>query len=53
MILLGVPALLASAATGAAFTARWLVVVAVASCLLWLISALAGAVGGRQHGARW
>jgi len=53
MILLVVLALLAIVAFGVGFTVHWLFVVAAVLALVWLISLLAGGVGGRTRRAWW
>jgi hypothetical protein len=53
MLLLVLLALLAIIAFGVGFTVHWLFIVAVVLALVWLISLLAGASGGRSRGAWW
>jgi len=53
MILLVLLALLAIVAFGLGFTVKWLFVVALVLALVWLISVLAGGIGGRSRGAWW
>ena len=53
MILLVLLALLAIVAFGVGFTVQWLFVVAVLLAIVWLISMLAGGIGGRSRGAWW
>jgi hypothetical protein len=53
MILLMLLALLAIIAFGLGFTIKWLFIVAVVLALVWLISLLAGGIGGRSRGAWW
>jgi hypothetical protein len=51
VLLLIVLALLAIIAFGVGFTVHWLFIVAIVLTLIWLISILAGGVGGRSRGA--
>lgn len=53
MILLVLLALLAIVAFGLGFTVKWLFAVAVVLAVVWLISLLAGGIGGRTRGAWW
>lgn len=53
MILLMLLALLAIIAFGLGFTIKWLFIVAVVLALVWLMSLLAGGIGGRSRGAWW
>ncbi len=53
MLLLALLALLAIVAFGVAFTVHWLFVVAVVLALVWVISALAGGIGGRRRSLWW
>ena len=53
MILLVLLALLAIVAFGVGFTVHCLFVVAVVLAIVWLISMLAGGIGGRSRGAWW
>jgi len=53
MILLVLLALLAIVAFGLGFTVKWLFIVAIVLALIWLISTLAGGIGGRSRGAWW
>lgn len=53
MILLVLLALLAIVAFGIGFTVKWLFIVALVLAIVWLISLLAGGVGGRSRGAWW
>jgi hypothetical protein len=53
VLLLVLLALLAIIAFGVGFTIHWLFIVAIVLALLWLISALAGGIGGRSRGAWW
>ena len=53
MILLVLLALLAIIAFGLGFTIKWLFIVAIILAAIWLISLLAGGIGGRSRGAWW
>ena len=53
MLLIVLLALLAIVAFGLGFTIKWLFIVAVVLALVWLISVLAGGIGGRSRGAWW
>jgi hypothetical protein len=53
MLLLLLLALLTIIAFGVGFTVHWLFVVAVLLAVIWLISLLAGGIGGRSRGAWW
>jgi hypothetical protein len=53
MLLLVLLALLTIVAFGVGFTVHWLFVVAVLLAVIWLISLLAGGIGGRSRGAWW
>ena len=53
MLILLVLAILAIAAFGVGFTVHWLFVVAVVAALLWVISLMLGATGGRTRGTWW
>jgi hypothetical protein len=46
-------ALLAIIALGVGFTVHWLFIIAVVLAIVWLISLLAGGVGGRTRGTWW
>ena len=48
MLLLVVLAILAIIAFGFGFTIHWLFIVAAVLALVWLISLLAGGIGGRR-----
>lgn len=49
MVLLAILALLALVFVGVGFTIHWLFILAVVFALLFLISLLAGGVGGRRR----
>jgi hypothetical protein len=53
MLLLILLALLAIIAFGFGFTIHWLFIVAVVLALVWLITVLAGGIGGRTRGSWW
>ncbi len=53
MLLLVVLAILAVIAFGVGFVVHWLFIVAAVLALIWLISLLAGGVGGRPGWRRW
>jgi hypothetical protein len=53
VLLLVALAILAIIAFGVGFTVHWLFIVAAVIALVWLISLLAGGVGGRSRGAWW
>jgi hypothetical protein len=53
VLLLVLLALLTIVAFGVGFTVHWLFVVAVLLAVIWLISLLAGGIGGRSRGAWW
>jgi len=53
MIFLVLLALLAVIAFGLGFTIKWLFIVAVILAAVWLITFLAGGIGGRSRGAWW
>lgn len=53
MILLVLLAILAIVAFGVGFTIKWLFIVAAVLALIWLISLLAGGIGGRARGTWW
>ena len=53
MILLVLIALLAIIAFGVGFTLHWLFIVAAVLALIWVISFVAGASGGRSRSAWW
>lgn len=49
MLLLVILALLAIVAFGVGFTIHWLFIVAAVLAVIWLISLLAGGIGGRRR----
>jgi hypothetical protein len=53
MLLLVLLALSTIIAFGVGFTIHWLFIVAVVLAIIWLISMLAGGMGGRSRGAWW
>jgi hypothetical protein len=53
MLLLVLLALLSIVALGFGFTVHWLFIVAIVLAVIWLISLLAGGLGGRTRGAWW
>ena len=53
MLILVLLALLAIVAFGLGFTVKWLFVVALVLAIVWLVSVLAGGMGGRSRGAWW
>jgi hypothetical protein len=53
MLILVLLALLAIVALGLGFTIKWLFIVAIVLATAWLLSVLAGGVGGRSRGAWW
>jgi hypothetical protein len=53
MLILVLLALLAIVALGLGFTIKWLFIVAIVLAIAWLLSVLAGGVGGRSRGAWW
>jgi hypothetical protein len=53
MLLLVLLALLAIVAFGVGFTIHWLFIVAAVLAVIWLISLLAGGVGGRTRSTWW
>jgi hypothetical protein len=46
-------ALLAIIFFGLGFTVKWLFILAIIFALAWLISLLAGGIGGRTRGSWW
>jgi hypothetical protein len=46
-------ALLAIVFLGLGFTVKWLFILAIVFALAWLISLLAGGIGGRTRGSWW
>jgi hypothetical protein len=53
MLLLILLALLAIVAFGVGFTIHWLFIIAAVLALVWVISLIAGGVGGRSRSAWW
>jgi hypothetical protein len=53
MLILVLLALLAIVALGLRFTLKLLFIVAIVLAIAWLLSVLAGGVGGRSRGAWW
>jgi len=53
MLLLVLLALLTIILFGVGFAIHWLFIVAVVLALIWLISLLAGGIGGRTRSAWW
>ena len=53
MLFLVILALLAIVAFGVGFAIKWLFILAVVFALVWLITFLAGGVGGRRRGYWW
>ena len=53
MLVLWLLAILTIVFFGLGFTIKWLLALAIVFALLWLISLLIGAVGGRPRGVWW
>lgn len=53
VLLLVLLAVLAIIAFGIGFTLHWLFIVAAVLAVIWLISLLAGGMGGRTRGSWW